>query len=206
VVIVEGYGLSEGTVASTLNPVSGPRKAGTVGIALPGQQVAIMAPSGTLLPAGERGEVVVRGANVMRGYLGQPEVTAGTIRDGWLHTGDLGTLDPDGYLVLVDRIKDMIIRGGENISPKEIEEVLYRHRAVLEAAVVGRPDPLYGEIPVAFVALLPGTTATAEDLTQHCRAGLAAYKVPREIRMLTALPKNSVGKIVKGVLRDTVAG
>jgi long-chain acyl-CoA synthetase len=204
-VIVEGYGLSEGTVASTLNPVAGPRKAGTVGVALPGQDVAIMAPNGTLLPTGERGEVVIRGANVMRGYLGKPEATASVVREGWLHTGDLGRLDRDGYLVLVDRLKDMIIRGGENISPKEIEEVLYRHPAVLEAAVVGRPDPVYGEIPVAFVALRPGTAATVEELTHLCRASLAAYKIPREIRVLTELPKNSVGKIVKGTLRDTVA-
>ena len=204
VVILEGYGLSEGTVASTLNPLAGPRKAGSVGVALPGQQVAIMSREGTLLPTGEIGEVVVRGANVMRGYLGKPEATATVIRQGWLHTGDLGRLDADGYLVLVDRLKDMIIRGGENISPKEIEDVLYRHPAVLEAAVVGRPDSVYGEIPVAFVALRPGMTASADELIQHCRSSLAGYKTPREIQVLAALPKNSVGKIVKGALRAAI--
>lgn len=205
VVIVEGYGLSEGTVASTLNPVAGPRKAGTVGIAMPGQRVEIMDPNGNLMPAGEVGEVVIRGANVMRGYLGQPEATATALRDGWLHTGDLGRLDHDGYLVLVDRLKDIIIRGGENISPKEIEDVLYLHPAVMEAAVVGRPDAVYGEVPMAFVALRPGTSATGEELSEHCRASLSAYKVPRDIRILADLPKNSVGKIVKGALRETLA-
>ena len=204
VVIIEGYGLSEGTVASTINPVTGPRKPGTVGVALPGQEVVIMSPAGEILPAGERGEVVIRGANVMRGYLGQPEATATVLRDGWLHTGDVGYLDEDGYLVLVDRIKDMIIRGGENIYPKEIEETLYRHPAVLEAAVVGRPDPVLGEIPVAFVSLRPGRAATPAELTEHCRESLAAYKVPKEIRTLTQLPKNSVGKLVKGLLRESL--
>ena len=163
-----------------------------------------MSPAGEILPAGERGEVVIRGANVMRGYLGQPEATATVLRDGWLHTGDVGYLDEDGYLVLVDRIKDMIIRGGENIYPKEIEETLYRHPAVLEAAVVGRPDPVLGEIPVAFVSLRPGRAATPAELTEHCRESLAAYKVPKEIRTLTQLPKNSVGKLVKGLLRESL--
>ena len=113
-------------------------------------------------------------------------------------------LDPDGYLVLVDRIKDMIIRGGENIYPKEIETTLYTHPAVLEAAVVGRPDPVYGEVPVAFVATKPGLTVTAEELLGHCSASLARYKVPSEIYIRTELPKNSVGKLVKGLLREQV--
>jgi len=203
VVIVEGYGLSEGTVASTLNPVTGPRKAGTVGVALPGQHVAIMASSGDLLPAGRRGEVVIRGANVMRGYLGNPLATSTVLRDGWLHTGDVGYLDTDGYLVLVDRLKDMIIRGGENIYPKEIEDVLYRHPAVLEAAVVGRPDPILGEVPVAFVSLRPGGVATPEEFIERCRGSLASYKLPVEITVMTELPKNSVGKLVKGLLRKS---
>jgi acyl-CoA synthetase (AMP-forming)/AMP-acid ligase II len=140
----------------------------------------------------------------MRGYLGRPEETAKVVRDGWLHTGDVGYLDPDGYLVLVDRIKDMIIRGGENIYPKEIESALYAHPTVLEAAVVGRPDPFYGEVPVAFVATKPGLTVTSEELLAHCTASLARYKVPDEIHVRTDLPKNSVGKLVKGLLRDQV--
>jgi len=132
--IVEGYGLTEGTCASTANPVDGVRKPGTVGPALPGQEVATMGADGAFLPVGEAGEVVIRGASVMRGYLNRPQATAETIVDGWLHTGDVGFLDEDGYLTLVDRIKDMIIRGGENVYPKEIESVLGRHDAVLEAA------------------------------------------------------------------------
>ena len=199
--LVEGYGLSECTVAATLNPLRGPRKPGTVGRALPGQEVAIMDMDGMLLPQGNSGEVVIRGANVMRGYLGKPDVTATVIRDGWLHTGDIGYLDEDNYLVLVDRLKDMIIRGGENVYPKEIEDVLYRHPAVLEAAVVGTPDSVMGEVPVAYVALRPGLTLEPEQLARHCAGSLARYKQPTQIRIVPSLPKNSVGKIVKGMLR-----
>jgi long-chain acyl-CoA synthetase len=200
--VVEGYGLSEGTVASTLNPVHGPRKAGTVGPALPGQKVEIEAPDGQRLPPGERGEVVIQGDNVMRGYLGKPDETAAVLKDGWLHTGDVGYLDADGYLVLVDRIKDMIIRGGENIFPKEIEIVLYGHPDVLEAAVVGRPDPILGEVPVAYVAPRPGTHVESAELLEHCRASLARFKVPQEIHIQPSLPKNAVGKLMKGQLVD----
>lgn len=200
--VVEGYGLSECSVAATLNPVAGPRKPGTVGRALPGQEVAIMGLDGELLPPGASGEVVIRGANVMRGYLGKPEVTATVVRDGWLHTGDVGRLDEDGYLVLVDRLKDMIIRGGENIYPKEIEDVIYRHPAVLETAVVGRPDPVMGEVPVAFVAPRPGMTIDPAEVSELCERVLAKYKRPVEVQVLPSLPKNSVGKIVKGFLRQ----
>ena len=122
------------------------------------------------LPVGEAGEVVVRGPSVMRGYLRRPEESAQTLRGGWLHTGDVGRFDEDGYLTLVDRVKDLIIRGGENIYPKEIENVLYAHPAVLEAAVVGRPDPVFGEEPVAFVALRPGHDVTADDIVEHGRS------------------------------------
>ncbi|WP_234360287.1 class I adenylate-forming enzyme family protein [Streptomyces sp. DSM 15324] len=199
--IIEGYGLSEGTCASTLNPPAGPRKPGTVGLPLPGQTVAVMDGEGSLLPAGAVGEVVVRGPNVMRGYLGLPEETARTVIDGWLHTGDVGRFDADGYLVLVDRIKDMIIRGGENIYPKEIENALHTHPAVLEAAVVGAPDPTLGEVPVAYVVLLPGTTVTADELLAHCRGSLARIKVPVVLTVTEALPRNPVGKIDKRRLR-----
>ncbi|HWJ09375.1 MAG TPA: AMP-binding protein [Nocardioides sp.] len=205
VALVEGYGLSEGSVASTINPVEGPRKPGTVGIALPGQEVAVVSAAGVPLPRGQRGEVVIRGANVMRGYLGQPEETAHVLQDGWLHTGDVGIIDEDGYLRIVDRIKDMIIRGGENIYPKEIEECLYGHPAVLEAAVIGVPHAVLGEVPVAYVATRPGRVATPEELVEHCAAKLARYKVPQEVHVRTELPKNSVGKLVKGLLREQAA-
>ena len=201
--IVEGYGLSEGTCASTINPATGRRKPGTVGLPLPGQQVALMAPDGRLVDDGP-GEVVVRGPNVMRGYLNRPGETAATIVDGWLHTGDVGRFDEDGYLVLVDRIKDMIIRGGENLYPKEIENALLSHPDVLEVAVVGAHDPVLGEVPVAYVALYPGGRATADDLLEHCRATLARIKLPTRIDIVEALPKNAVGKIDKPALRKSL--
>jgi acyl-CoA synthetase (AMP-forming)/AMP-acid ligase II len=201
VVLVEGYGLSEGTCASTINPVDGVRKPGTVGLPLPGQEVAIVDESGARVPQGQRGEVVLRGPNIMRGYLNKPEETAKTIIDGWLHTGDVGLLDEDGYLVLVDRIKDMIIRGGENIYPKEIESVLYTHPGVLEAAVVGRPDEVLGEVVVAYAALRPQTTVTVQELHELCAEHLAKYKLPVLIELLDELPKNPVGKIDKPTLR-----
>jgi long-chain acyl-CoA synthetase len=200
--MVEGYGLSECTVACTLNPLNGVRKAGTVGLAMPGIDVQVMDETDRLLPVGEVGEVVVRGPNVMRGYLGRAEESAQSLRGGWLHTGDVGRFDADGYLTLVDRIKDMIIRGGENIYPKEIENVLHAHPAVLEAAVVGQPDPVFGEQPVAFVTLRPGFDTTADELIEHSRRSLARYKVPRQAFIEAALPKNAVGKIAKPVLRD----
>lgn len=203
--LLEGYGLTECTCAATANPIDGERKVGTVGIALPGQRVAIMAPDGTLLPSGERGEVVLQGDNVMQGYLNRPEATAETLGDGWLHTGDVGILDEDGYLRLVDRIKDMIIRGGENIYPKEIESVLQHDPAVIEAAVVGQAHPTYGEVPVAYVALHPERTTTEQDLREACAQHLTKIKVPVSITILDALPKNPVGKIDKPALRAHAA-
>ena len=199
--VVEGYGLSECTVCCTANPLHGLRKAGSVGRPLPGIDVGVVDGSDTLLPAGQAGEVVVRGPNVMRGYLGRPEESAQTLRGGWLHTGDVGRFDDDGYLTLVDRVKDLIIRGGENIYPKEIEDVLYAHPGVLEAAVVGQPDRVFGEQPVAFVALRDGFDVVPEDLIEHCRRSLARYKVPREVCIEATLPKNPMGKIAKPVLR-----
>jgi long-chain acyl-CoA synthetase len=198
--IIEGYGLSEGTCASTSNPLNGERKPGTVGVALPGVEVAIMDGTGALAPDGTAGEVVVKGPTVMRGYLNRPEETAKTIIDGWLHTGDIGLLDHDGYLKLVDRAKDMIIRGGENIYPKEIESVIYTHPSVLEAAVVGRPDAVYGEVPVAFVSARRDAAVTPDELLAHMRGSLAKYKLP-EVVLVDEVPKNPVGKFDKPALR-----
>ena len=138
----------------------------------------------------------------MRGYLGRPDETAEVLRGGWLHTGDVGRFDDDGYLTLVDRVKDLIIRGGENIYPKEIEDILHAHGAVLEAAVVAQADPVFGEQPVAFVALREGRTAEPDELIEHCRQSLARYKVPRAVHIEEILPKNAVGKIAKPVLRE----
>jgi len=203
--IVEGYGLTEGTCASTGNPLYGKRKPGTVGLPLPGQRIRIADPQGHPRPDGERGEVLISGPNVMRGYLNQPEATAKTVTNGWLHTGDVGFIDDDGYLVLVDRVKDMIIRGGENIYPKEIETVAYRMDEVAEAAVVGRPDPVYGEQPVMYVAPPPRRTVNLDQLRDQLSASLAKYKRPVSITVLDSLPKNAVGKIDKPALRKLAA-
>ncbi|WP_456695222.1 class I adenylate-forming enzyme family protein [Aeromicrobium sp. P5_D10] len=200
-VMVEGYGLTEGTCASACNPVDGVRKLGTVGPALPGQQIRVVDAAGDDVPTGTSGEVLISGPTVMRGYLGKADATAETIVDGWLHTGDVGRLDDDGYLSIVDRVKDMIIRGGENIYPKEIETVLAQVDDVLEVAVVGRPDPILGEVPVAYVTLYPASTVTADALTQHCRTHLTRVKVPESITIVDVLPKNPVGKIDKPTLR-----
>ncbi|WP_072690251.1 class I adenylate-forming enzyme family protein [Rhodococcus marinonascens] len=201
-VIVEGYGLTEGTCASACNPPDGVRKLGTVGPALPGQTLAIVDEAGSPLPAGTAGEVVIRGANVMRGYLGRPDETERTIVDGWLHTGDVGKLDEDGYLTLVDRIKDMIIRGGENIYPKEIENALATHDGVLEAAVIGAPHEVYGEVPVAYVVAYPDAQVTGDNLAAHLVSRLTKVKLPVAIHIVDALPRNPVGKIDKPGLRS----
>lgn len=198
--VIEGYGLSEGTCASTTNPLKGIRKPGTVGVALPGQQITILDKDGSPVDQGAAGEVAIKGPTVMRGYLNRPQDTADTIVDGWLRTGDIGFLDTDGYLTLVDRAKDMIIRGGENIYPKEIETVLYAHPGVREAAVVGRPDDVYGEVPVAFVAADLNNTPTTASLTTHLAQSLAKYKRP-ELILVDEVPKNPVGKIDKPALR-----
>lgn len=205
VVLIEGYGLSEGTCASTSNPLHGVRKPGTVGLALPGQKVAVMAPDGTLVPRGERGEVVIQGPTVMRGYLNRPEETATTLKDGWLHSGDVGVLDEDGYLRIVDRVKDMIIRGGENIYPQEIEHAIHAHPAVLEAAVVGSPHPVMGEEPVAFVALKDGASLDENELVAFLTQRIAKFKLPTSVTFLDEVPKNPVGKFDKPRLRTTVA-
>lgn len=203
--ILEGYGLTEATCASCCNPIDGPRKLGTVGPVLPGQTVRIVGPDGREVPVGERGEVLIAGPAVMRGYLNRPEATAETIVDGWLHTGDVGVLDDDGYLRIVDRIKDMIIRGGENIYPKEIETALAGHNGVLECAVVGAPDPVLGEVPVAFVVTYPETDVRPDELAAFIEPQLSRHKRPTEIHLLDALPRNPVGKIDKPGLRRRTA-
>lgn len=199
--LLEGYGLSEGTCASTINPFDGLRKVGTVGLPFIGQRIAIADPSGVHLPQGATGEVLVQGPNVMRGYLGKPEETAKTIVDGWLHTGDIGRIDEDGYLAIVGRLKEMIIRGGENIYPKEIEDVLFEFPGVLEAAVIGVPHETFGEIVVAYVTFRAGFAGTQEGLSEHCTDRLTRYKRPSTINIIDSLPKNAVGKVDKLRLR-----
>jgi acyl-CoA synthetase (AMP-forming)/AMP-acid ligase II len=199
--LIEGYGLSEGSCASTVNPLDGERKPGTVGLPVPGQTIRVVDAAGHPLPDGEAGEVVIKGPNVMRGYLNRPEETAKTIVDGWLHTGDVGRFDEDGYLMLVDRAKDMIIRGGENIYPREIEAVVHQLPQIAEAAVVGRYSPLYGEEPVLFVSLHPRQTLDTDEIRAHLSESLSKYKLPVEITIMDDLPKNAVGKLDKPTLR-----
>ena len=163
---------------------------------------------GRPVAAGEQGEIVLRGPKVFKGYWRDEAATAAAFAGGWFHTGDIGVRDQDGYLFIVDRLKDMIVSGGENIASSEIERVLYEHDAVLEAAVVGRPDERWGEVPVAFVALRPDAGAGADAgamadvLLEHCRSQLARFKVPKEITLIDALPRNPSGKVLKRALRD----
>jgi long-chain acyl-CoA synthetase len=200
--LIEGYGLSEGTCGSTINPLDGVRKAGTVGLPFAGQRIAIADSRGIHLPQGATGEVLIQGPNVMRGYLGKPEETEKTIVDGWLHTGDIGRIDEDGYLSIVGRLKEMIIRGGENIYPKEIEDVLSGFPDVLEAAVIGAPHETLGETVIAYVAYRTGFTGSTEALHEHCAGQLTRYKRPATINVIDSLPKNAVGKIDKIKLRN----
>lgn len=200
--VLEGYGLSEATCGVTINPLASPRRPGSVGLPFPGQDVRIVGADGADAAAGVPGEVVLRGANVMRGYLGRPEETAKVLVDGWLHTGDLGYLDADGYLTLVGRSKDLIIRGGANIYPQEIEHVLMAHPAVVEAAVIGAPDPVWGEVVVAYLELAAGQVIEVAQLEAHCADHLSGYKRPVEFHVLDALPRNALGKVAKPVLRD----
>ena len=203
--LIEGYGLTEGTCASAVNPLDGVQKLGTVGPALQGQKIKIVDEELNEVPQGELGEVLISGPTVMAGYLNNPEATAEAIIDGWLRTGDIGRLDEDGYLSIVDRAKDMIIRGGENIYPKEIEATIGSLEGVLEVAVVGRPDQLFGELPVAFVVGYPDAELTDELVINHCRNLLTRAKVPVEVFIVEQLPKNPVGKIDKPTLRKNLA-
>lgn len=203
VLILEGYGLSETASTTTFNISAEQRKVMSVGKPIWGVEVKVVDPEGVELPAGAEhvGEIVIRGHNVMKGYYRRPEATAAAIRDGWFHSGDLGYRDDDGYFFVVDRLKDLVIRGGYNVYPREVEEVLYQHPAVLEAAVVGRPDERLGEEVVAYVVLRSGADVGAEEIIAHCRERLAAYKYPRVVAVVDELAKGPSGKILKRELR-----
>ena len=199
--IVEGYGLTECTGVSTVNPPQGKRKPGSIGVALPEQEIKIMDDDNRELPPGQKGEICIRGEAVMREYLNNPEATANTLIDGWLHTGDMAYMDEEGFFFIVDRKKDMINRGGENIYPREIEIVLEAHPAVKEVAVVGTPDDALGEKVKAFVIPVESETPTAENLKDYLKDRLAGYKIPEVIEFIEALPRNPTGKIMKKELR-----
>jgi long-chain acyl-CoA synthetase len=200
--IIEGYGLSETSPVTHVNPATGLRKPGTIGIPVPDTDAEIVdIDTGTrVLPPGEPGELRIRGPQVMAGYWGMPEETADAMRDGWFYTGDIATMDEDGYFTIVDRKKDMILASGLNVYPREVEEVLYEHPAVLEAGVIGVPDPYRGESVKAYVVLKPGASATAEELEAYCREHLSAYKVPHAFEFRDTLPKSGVGKVLRRVL------
>ena len=200
--VLEGYGLTETSPTTSLARLDEPRRPGSCGPPVPNVDVEIRDDDGRALPPGEQGEVCIRGPNIMAGYYKLPDETAHALRDGWFYSGDIGYLDEDGYLYITDRKKDMIIRGGFNIYPRDVEEVLHGHPAVLEAAVVGIPDATMGEEVKAYVVLRPGAQASEEDLLQHAREHLAKYKTPRWVEFIDVLPKNAVGKILKGDLRD----
>jgi long-chain acyl-CoA synthetase len=201
--VVEGYGLSESTCRSTFNPPNETRRPGSCGIPI-GNDLRIVDDNDMDVPRGERGEIVLRGENIFREYFGNPEATATAFRGGWFHTGDVAFQDEDGYIFIVDRKSDMIIRGGENIYPREIDEVLYQHPAVAAAAAIGVPDPLYGEEVAAFVVLNDGTAATEDEIIAFCRDQLADYKCPKSVRIVQEIPKGPTGKLLKRELAKMV--
>ncbi len=203
-VILEGYGLSETSPVACFNHPDQPRKPGTIGTPIDGVQMRVIDDAGNEVAAGTVGEIAVRGHNVMKGYWRRPEATAEAVVDGWFRTGDLGTRDEDGYFRIVDRKKEMVIRGGFNVYPREVEEVLYEHPAVAEAAVIGIPDDMLGEEVGAAVALKPGASATADELRAFVRERLAAYKYPRRVWLVDALPKGATGKILKREIRSSL--
>ncbi len=203
--VVEGYGLSEASPVTHCNPLYGERRPG-IGLPLPDTEASIQDPeTGVMLPAGQAGEICIRGPQVMQGYWQRPEETAKMLRGGWLHTGDIGVMDEDGYFSVVDRAKDMIIAGGYKIFPREVEEVLYAHPKVAEAVLIGVPDAYRGEAPKAFLVLKPGQQATAEEIIAYCKERLAAYKVPRQIEFRADLPKTLIGKVLRRALREEEA-
>jgi len=199
--VIEGDGPTECSPVTSVNPLGGPRKVGSVGLPVPGCEIAIFDDDDRPLPVDTVGEIVVRGDNVMLGYLNQPEATAEAMRSGWYHTGDLGKIDSDGYVFIVDRKKDMVITSGLNVYPREVEEALYAHPAVQDAAVIGLPDAMRGEAVVAVVVLKPNETASARDLQRHCRDLLANYKIPQRILFRETLPRGGTGKVLKRLLK-----
>ncbi|MEM9189778.1 MAG: long-chain fatty acid--CoA ligase [Myxococcota bacterium] len=201
--ILEGYGLSETSPVASFNTLDQPKKPGSIGRPIWGIEFRLEKDDGTVVDApNEPGEICIRGHNIMRGYYKKPEANREAIKDGWFHSGDIGTRDEDGFYYIVDRKKDMIIRGGYNVYPREIEEVLYAHPAVAEAAVIGIPHASHGEEVKAVVALKAGQSATPDDIVAYCKDKLAAYKYPREVTIIDELPKGPTGKILKRELRD----
>ncbi len=199
--LIEGYGLSEASPVVAKNPLDGTRKPGSIGLPIPNVEMSVQDDAGRKLGPKETGEICVRGGNVMLGYWNQPDETARAFRNGWLLTGDIGFRDEEGYYYITDRKKDMLLVNGNNVYPREIEEVLYQFPNVKEAAVIGRPDPRRGEHPIAFVVPNEGAAIDADALLKFARTRLADYKVPRRVILASALPRNAAGKVLKTALR-----
>lgn len=201
--LVEGYGLTEASPVTHCNPVFGNRRTGKIGLPMPNTDSAILdGGSWKFLPQGEQGEIAVRGPQVMLGYWNRPDETANVLQNGWLRTGDIGVMDSEGYFTIVDRAKDMIIASGYNVYPREVEEVLYAHPKVLEAAVIGMPDEYRGETVRAFVVVKPGEQLTTAEIDAWCRERLAAYKAPKSFEFRDTLPKTLIGKVLRRALRE----
>jgi long-chain acyl-CoA synthetase len=194
--VIEGYGLSESTVRATFNPPDARRRPGSCGQSI-GCEIKIFDETEREVATGERGEIVLRGENIFKGYYKNEAATERAFRGGWFHTGDVGYRDAQGFYYIVDRMSDMIIRGGENIYPREIDELLYKHSAIASAATIGVPDNLYGEEVAAFVVLKEGHAASSDELIEYCRAHLADFKCPKTINFLSELPKGPTGKVLK---------
>ncbi|KRE93237.1 long-chain fatty acid--CoA ligase [Paenibacillus sp. Soil766] len=201
--LVEGYGLTEASPVTHANPIWGFRKIMSIGVPFPDTVTKVVdSDSGEEMPIGEIGEIIIKGPQIMKGYWKREQETAKTIKDGWLYTGDMGRMDEDGFFSIVDRKKDLIIAGGFNIYPRDIEEVLYEHPAILEAAVAGVPDEYRGETVKAFIVLREGMTLSEKDLDVWCRERLAAYKVPRKVEFRQSLPKTMIGKVLRRQLLE----
>ncbi|MDZ5470228.1 fatty acid--CoA ligase family protein [Bacillus sp. 31A1R] len=203
VLISEGYGLSEASPVTCFNPLDRPRKAGSIGPSIVNVENKVVNELGDEVAVGEVGELIVRGPNVMKGYYKMPEESAVAIRDGWLYTGDLAKMDEDGYFYIVDRKKDLIIVGGYNVYPREVEEVLYSHPDIIEVAVLGVPDPNLGEAVKSYV-VSKNPELTEEDVLQYCKEHIAKYKIPSSVEFLEELPKNTTGKILRRALKQQV--
>jgi long-chain acyl-CoA synthetase len=202
-VIVEGYGLTESTPVTHINPFNGKRKIGSIGVPIPDTlcKIVDLDDETTEMPVGESGELLIKGPQVMKGYWNNPEATAETLTDGWLHTGDIAEMDEDGYFAIVDRKKDMIICGGYNVYPRDIEEVFFENPKILESCAIGMPHPTRGEQVKVFVVLKEGETSDQKEMIAYCKTKLATYKLPTEIEFRDELPKSNVGKILKKDLR-----
>jgi long-chain acyl-CoA synthetase len=199
--IIEGWGLTEAGANNSVNPLEGVKKVGSIGLPMIGTNMRVVDNGGNPLPARKEGEIVIGGPMLMKGYWNKPQETAEVLRGGWLHTGDVGYVDEDGYFWITDRKKDLIIKAGENISPRTIEEVIFKHPKVSEAAVIGMKDEVYGEEIKTFLVLKPGQEATAEEIIEHCQKNLTSFLVPKKVVFLKALPKSLVGKVLKKELR-----